>query len=177
MTKDEFKQIVKGLKSIYADPKFIADQFSFDMWYGLLSDLTYEVASMATQAYMQSETYFPTPASIRKYAVQVTSKDDMSELEAWNMVYKAMSNIRDGNAKAEFDKLPAVIQKALGNPASLKEMSIMDVETVNTVEQSHFIRAYRAALEREKKTMQLHPSLRQIGERYGTDGLPEMRRT
>lgn len=177
MTRDEFKVIIKGLKAAYADPRFIPDQDAFDIWYEVLKDLPYDVASAAAQAYIQSETYFPTPASIRKYAVQVTTKEDISELEAWNMVYKAMSNIRDGNAKAEFDKLPAVIQKALGNPASLREMSVMDIETVNTVEQSHFIRAYRTALEREKKTMQLHPSLRQIGERYGTDGLPEMRRT
>ena len=177
MTEREFATIAAGLKAVYADPKFMADKFAMDVWYEALKDLPYDVASAAAQAYIQSETYFPTPASIRKYAVQVTTKDDMSELEAWNMVYKAMSNIRDGNAKAEFDKLPAVIQKALGNPASLKEMSVMDIETVNTVEQSHFIRAYRTALEREKKTMQLHPSLRQIGERYGTDGLPEMRRT
>ena len=160
MEKDEFKKIVKGLKSIYADPKFIADQFAYDMWFALLCDLPYEVVSMATKAYMQSETFPPTPADIRRYAYKVTSPvtEDMSEIEAWGLVRKALNNGYYG-AEVEFEKLPPLIQETLGNPARLREMSQLDMSEVETVEQSHFVRNYRAKLESHRKNGQLDKGL------------------
>ena len=160
MTKEEFKKIIKGLKSIYSDPKFIADQFAFDMWFGLLGDLPYEVVSMATKTYMQTETFAPTPADIRRYAYKVTSPvtNDMSELEAWGMVVKAIGNSLYG-AEKEFAKLPPLIQQTLGNPARLREMASLETHEVETVEQSHFVRNYRAKLESSKRTGQLDMQL------------------
>lgn len=160
MEREEFKKIIKGLKSIYADPKFIADQFAFDMWYGLLGDLPYEVISMATKAYMQTETFPPTPADIRRYAYKVTSPvtEDMSELEAWGMVIKAIGNSLYG-AEKEFAKLPPIIQQTLGNPARLREMASLETSEVETVEQSHFVRNYRAKLEASRRNGQLDKNL------------------
>ena len=162
MTEREFSTIVAGLKAIYSDPKYIEGKFTMDMWYGLLKDIPYDVANMATQAYMQSEKFPPTPADIRRYASQITAPktEDMSELEAWDMVYKAMCSIVDGNAEKEFKKLPQVIQQALGNPANLKEMSVSDIDQVMSVDKSHFIRNYRASLERHRSKMQLNEGLR-----------------
>ena len=156
MTKDEFKKIIKGMKSIYSDPKFIADQDAFDMWYGLLNDLSYEVASMATKTYMQTETFPPSPADIRRYAVQITSPltEDMSELQAWGLVKKAIGNGNYG-AEEEFAKLPPLIQETLGNPARIREMANLDNDEVETVEQSHFVRNYRAKIEAHRKYRQL----------------------
>ena len=42
------------------------------------------------------------------------------------------------------------VQKAIGTSANLKELAAMDAQTVESVEQSHFIRAYRAVLDRER---------------------------
>ena len=160
MTGDEFKKIVKGLKAVYADPKFLADQDAINVWFQLLKDLPYEVASMATQAYMQSEKFPPTPADIRRYATQITSPitDDMSEIEAWHLVSKALQNGYYG-AEAEFAKLPPLIQQVLGNPARLREMAQLEQSEVETVEQSHFIRNYRAKLESSRRNRQLMPTL------------------
>lgn len=161
MTRDEFKKIVKGLKSIFSDPKFIADQDAFDMWYALLKDLDYEVASMATQAYMQTEKFSPTPADIRRYASQITSPltNDMSEVEAWGMVSKAVCNSLY-HSEEEFERLPKLIQQVLGNPIRLRELAQLDVAQLQTVEASNFMRSYRARLEVHKRELQLNDSLR-----------------
>ena len=161
MTRDEFKKIVKGLKSIFSDPKFIADQDAFDMWYALLKDLDYEVASMATQAYMQTEKFSPTPADIRRYASQITSPltNDMSEVEAWGMVSKAICNSLY-HSEEEFERLPKLIQQVLGNPIRLRELAQLDVAQLQTVEASNFMRSYRARLEVHKRELQLNDSLR-----------------
>ena len=39
---------------------------------------------------------------------------------------------------------------------------MMDVETVNSVEQSHFIRAFRAVSQREKELLKLSPAIRKL---------------
>jgi len=173
MTRDEFKLIIKGLKSIYSDPKYISDQFAFDMWYQLLGDLDYKVASMATQAYMQTEHFPPTPADIRRYAEKITSPktDDMSELEAWALVRKAVSNGAYGY-KEEFEKLPEIIQKVIGRPENIREMSQLEVNELETVEQSHFVRNYRARLERNKQERQLQYSLQESIEQLRTENTP-----
>lgn len=161
MDREEFKKIVKGLKSIFSDPKFIADQDAFDMWYALLKDLDYEVASMATQAYMQTEKFSPTPADIRKYASQITSPltNDMSEVEAWGMVSKAVCNSLY-HSEEEFAKLPKLIQQTLGNHIRLRELAELEPSQLQTVEASNFMRSYKAKLESHKREMQLNDSLR-----------------
>ena len=161
MEREEFKKIVKGLKSIYADPKFIADQDAFDMWYALLNDLDYEVASMATQSYMQTEHFPPTPADIRKYASHITSPvtDDISEVEAWGMVSKAICNSLY-HSEEEFARLPKLIQQTLGNHIRLRELAELDAGQLQTVEASNFMRSYRAKLEVHKRESQLNDSLR-----------------
>ena len=160
MEREQFKIIVKALKAVFADPKFIADKDAFEVWFALLEDLPYNVANMATQAYMQSEKFPPTPSDIRKYASKITAPktDDMSELEAWGLVAKALKNGYYG-AEEEFEKLPPLIQRTLGNPARLREMAQLDSSEVETVEQSHFIRNYRTLLESSKRSAQLQPNL------------------
>ena len=180
MTDKEFMVIVKGLKAVYTDPKFLADNDAIDVWYGLLCDLPYQVLSTAVQKYMMQEQYPPTIAGLRKKAAEITASvhEDMSELEAWSLVRKALSN-SGYNAEAEFDKLPELCQRAVGNPANLHEMALMDTDTVNSVEQSHFIRNYRTALDRKRADAQVAPDVMRLvnnmrqGNIPGVDGHEE----
>ena len=77
------------------------------------------------------------------------------------MVRRAISN-SNYNSDKEYEKLPALVQKAVGNPANLREWAMMDIDTVNSVEQSHFIRAYRSVISREKDLQKLSPVMRQL---------------
>ena len=175
MDREEFKKIVKGMKSIYADPKFIADQFAFDMWYGLLGDLSYEVVAMATQAYMQTEKFAPTPADIRRYAYKITSPvtDDMSEIEAWGKVSKAISDSLY-HSEERFKELPPLIRQTLGNHHRLRELAELDVGQLQTVEASNFMRSYRARLESHKRDSQLNDSLRLSINQMRQDNTPKI---
>ena len=94
----------------------------------------------------------------------------MGALEAWNLVYKAICN-SVYHSEEEFDRLPPLCQNVLGNAANLREMALMDVNTVKSVEQSHFIRQYDAYAKREAENMKLPPSMRiSIRERIGIEG-------
>lgn len=149
MERKEFKTLVKGMKAVYAQPTFIPDQDAFNVWYELLRDLSYEQVNIAIQKYMLTEKFPPTIADIRTKANDIVAKieESMSELEAWSLVSKAISN-SGYHAEEEFDKLPEVCQRAVGNPQNLKEWAMMESDSVATVEQSHFIRNYRVAVQR-----------------------------
>lgn len=175
MLKDEFKLICKGMKALYADPKFISNQDAFDMWYTLLQDLDYEIVSMATQAYMQTEKFPPTPADIRRYAQQITAPktEGMSEMNAWDKVRKALSNGLYG-AEEEFERLPKLCQEVIGSPARLREMAQVDTSEVETVVASNFMRNYRARLESHRHDMTLNESLRNSIEQVREDNTPKI---
>ena len=94
----------------------------------------------------------------------------MEGLEAWSIVKRAIRN-SSYYAEEEFNRLPDTIQKAIGSPANLREMSAMEEKDVNTIEQSHFIRSYRAVRERKKHDAQLPTGFKDALERAGNKGI------
>ena len=159
--REKFKVLVKGMKAVYVQPAFIPDQDAFNVWYGLLKDLSYEELSKAIQKHMMTSPYPPTISDIREAVAQLAPDDGiMSELKAWNLVRRAIRN-SNYHAEEEFGRLPCTIRAAVGNPANLREWAMMPIETVESVEQSHFIRAYRAAVERDKEMAKLTPEVKE----------------
>lgn len=170
MTKEQFKVLVKAMKAVYADKKFLPDYDAMNVWYTLLCDLEYEDVSKAIQKHMMSSTFIPTVADIRTAASQFKPSGEirqMSELDAWDRVRKAISN-SIYNAESEFSKLLPVIQKAVGSPHNLEEWATLDSDTVNSVIQSNFLRSYRAEVARETELQKLSPAVRDLIEKAST---------
>jgi hypothetical protein len=163
MTRDEFKILVKGMKAVYAQQTFLPDKDAFDMWFALLQDLPYKLANVAIQKHMLTEKFPPTPAEIREKAAQMIEvpETEMSELEAWALVRKAIRN-SGYHAQEEFDKLPEACREAVGNAANLEEWAKMDYEKVESVGQSHFIRNFRTAVLRIKEEQRLPEQTRKL---------------
>lgn len=156
MDREKFKTLVKAMKATYPQDTFIPDQDAFNVWYAMLKDLPYEICSLAIQKYIMTRKFPPTIADIREMATEVTQRElePISELEAWAIVKKAICN-SGYNSVEEFNKLPEVCQIAVGNPSNLREWAMMNTEQVNTIEQSHFIKSYRAAAMRMKEDARL----------------------
>lgn len=163
MTREEFAVLVKAMKAVYSSENFIADKDAFNVWYGLLQDLPYEQANLAVQKYMTSERFPPTIADIRTKATEIIApvEESMSELQAWALVQKAIRN-SVYHAEEEFAKLPEACQRAVGTAANLKEWALMDSDQVATIEQSHFVRNYRASVQRMKEEARLPENVRML---------------
>lgn len=131
-------------------------------WEMCLEGYTYEQASQGLKAFMVTDTK-GFPPVVGQIIEQISKLDKSSEImgamEAWGLVYKAVCN-STYNSDAEFAKLPPLCQKVVGNAANLRDMASMDMDTVKSVEQSHFIRQYNATVEREKEIQKLPPSMR-----------------
>lgn len=158
--REQFKLLVKGMKAVYPQTTFIPDQDAFVVWYSLLQDIDYEILSQAIQKHMMTSKFPPTIADIREAAAQFMPQEkDLTELEAWGLVRRAICN-STYHAEEEFEKLPEAVQRAVGSPANLREWGQMDVDTVESVEASHFVRNYRVMKEREKEMQRLPEAVR-----------------
>lgn len=127
MEREQFKVLVKAMKAVYAQPTFIPDQDAFNVWFALLGDLPYKQAELAVQKHMATEKFPPTIADIREKAEQITSvkETEMSELEAWAIVRKAIGR-SNYYAEEEFEKLPEACKMAVGNPSNLKVKEVIN---------------------------------------------------
>ena len=162
MTKDQFKVLVKAMKAVYTNPGFIPDQDAFDVWYSMLKDLDYTIASRAVQMHLQTEESLPTVAGIRKQSVKLKADetDDLNETAAWSLVLKAIRR-STYYSEEEFAKLPATVQRAVASPKQLREWATLedvDGKTL-TVIQSNFQRTFRVEQQRERERNKLSPDM------------------
>lgn len=159
LTEEKFKTLLKGLKATYPQDWFIPNEAAANVWYRHLMDIPYEALSAAISAYIMTEKKEPTIAAIREKAKQyIPTEKELGEQEAWAMIRKAVRN-SNYHAQEEFDKLPEVLQKAVGNPANLAEWAAMDLDTFESVQQSQFLRSFRVVKERKKEVQLLSPAL------------------
>lgn len=162
MTKEQFKILVKAMKAVYTQPTFIPDQDAFDVWYSMLKDLDYAIASRAVQMHLQTEESPPTVAGIRKQSVKLKADeaDDLNETAAWSLVLKAIRR-STYYSEEEFAKLPATVQRAVASPKQLREWATLedvDGKTL-TVIQSNFQRTFRTEQQRERERHKLSPDV------------------
>lgn len=161
MDREKFSILVKAMKAVYSDPKFIADKDAFNVWYELLKDIPYDLCQAAIHKYMTTNKFPPTIADVRQLATEIVTPETMNEGEAWSLVYKAICNSAY-NSQAEFDKLPKECQKAVGNAAILREWASLNMDEVNTVIQSNFMRSYKVEVKRLQEYKQLPESTKDV---------------
>lgn len=71
MDKIEFTQIAMLIKTLYPNNKeLFSSSIQIDIWYPALSDLDYSKAVKAVYEYAKKNSYAPTVADIRNYAMK-----------------------------------------------------------------------------------------------------------
>lgn len=160
MTREEFAILAKAMRSVYTHERFLPNKDAFDVWYGLLSDLPYEVASASIKRHMQISNKIITPADIREGVAALAEGNRMTANEAWALVSTALRRSAY-YSREEYDKLPRTIQRAVGSADRLRQMAI-DESYNESVQMSQFIKAYTAAEEMEKKQMLASPDIQKL---------------
>lgn len=176
MTRDETKSIVQVILMAFQKSFRDIDQGKIsamvDAWHWVLADYDYKAMQVALKAYMQTDRsgFAPSPGQLIGMMSDISTAGDMSEMEAWSLVLKAIRNGSYGAAE-EFDKLPPLVQKAVGSPQQIKEWATTEGE--ESVRQSNFLRSYRQLKDRESKEQRLSTDIRQVIENRRTDAIAE----
>ena len=165
MDRTETLKIMAVLQAVY--PQFYAKKEKeeidgiVDLWAEMFEDEPYQLVAMATKALIKTRTstFPPGIGEINEKIRQISTPDEMTEMEAWSMVAKALRNSAY-NSQAEYDKLPPVVQRIVGSPGQLREWSQMDASEVGTVIASNFQRSYRARAKNEREYEALPASVK-----------------
>ena len=131
------------------------------LWAEMFADEPGEVVAMAVKALIKSRvsTFPPGIGEITEKIQQIMQPKEMTELEAWNLVLKAIGN-SNYNSGEEFKKLPPVVQRLVGAPSQLREWAAMDSETLNSVVASNFQRSYKVRAKSERDYLALPSSVK-----------------
>ena len=163
MTRTETITVMGILKAAY--PRYYEDQKlaqqAVNLWADMFADDPVGVVVLAVKALIATNKFVPTIADVKEKIQELTAKTQMSELEAWGYIAKAIKNGYYG-AQAEFDKLPPILQKLVGSPAQLREWALMDVTQIQSVVSSNFMRSYRVMAKRESEMAALPEDVRDM---------------
>lgn len=133
-----------------------------EMWSKEFEEDDSRVVFAAARVLMRSAREFaPNSGQIREKINELMMEPTLDEQQAWALVSKACTNGYYGYKK-EFEKLPPAVQRAVGRPEQLKEWAVMDVDTVQSVVASNFMRSYRAGAAREKEVARIPPEIRNL---------------
>jgi hypothetical protein len=165
MTRPDVAKMFYMVKAAY--PRMFKDYGEtevknyIDAWCMVFSDISAEQGFAGLKVYLSTEKtgFPPSPGQIMDCIHRLTPDDIPNEMAAWSLVDKAVRN-SNYNADEEFEKLPQIVRRAVRNPARLKEWAQMDVATYQTVEQSNFMRTYRAEVENERKNLRIPLDIR-----------------
>lgn len=152
MTRDETVKIIRIMCDCYPNYKPSNLSETVDVWNMMLEEYSYSQISTALKTYVCSDTsgFAPSIGQLINKLHEVQTPQELNEMEAWLLVGKALRNGTYG-AVEEFNKLPPLVQKAVGSPDNLRNWAQTDSESIENVVQSNFMRTYRIVVNRAKE--------------------------
>ena len=135
MTREQTQQVLLNLKKAY--PFFYKDigpdegEEIADLWYEMFEDDDVALVVKAVKLFIKSDSKgFPPVIGVIKAKmeeiIEASRPKSISEFEAWQMVKDAARNSLY-NYKKEFDKLPPIIQRVIGDYYTLRSWAEMDI--------------------------------------------------
>lgn len=162
MTRDETKKILMAIQSVFPNFHIENKTFTLDTWNMILHDFRYSDVEMALIAYVRTETsgFAPSPGQLIEKINLITRPKELNEQEAYSIVQQAIN--RSGlNYMEEFEKLPYLIQKAVGRPSQLRDWALEENPN-HEVRASNFMRNYRTEMERQKEIQKLPDGIKEL---------------
>ena len=163
MTREETVKIIRIMVDSYPNYKPNNISETVDVWQMMLSDYDYNLVAMALKAYILSDTsgFAPSIGQLVAKIQILTKPQELSEMEAWSLVRKAIGNGNYGSVE-EFEKLPPTVQKAVGSADMIKRWAMSDSNEVSTVIQSNFLRSYRTAVKRDEEYAKMPEDVKKL---------------
>lgn len=152
MTKEETLKILMTVQVAYPNFKVENKEFTLEIWNDMFKEYSYPQVAEALKAHIATDTsgFAPTIGQLIEKVRMIAKPHELTEMEAWALVGKALRNGYYG-AEQEFAKLPPLVKKAVGQPSQLRHWATSDLESIENVVQSNFMRSYRVVVASEKQ--------------------------
>ena len=173
MTRSETGDMLATLCIYYPNNKLEVNEITINAWWAILHDREYGEIIKAVKAFVSNDDrgFFPAPGQILNQLAKLKSPaNGMSETEAWRLVERACSNGIYGY-KEEFEKLPPIIQRIVGDSRQLFDWSILPSDELKTVVASNFMRSYRARIQYEREYEMLPNDVKKFAQTFSAPEL------
>ncbi|MGN1301804.1 MAG: replicative helicase loader/inhibitor [Clostridia bacterium] len=124
-------------------------------WLECLGDLDYKLVLAAVKKSIINSPYPPTIHEIRKNAIEMSATSiQKNPVEAWN---EALKMISKGiyMTEEEFNQHSPEIKSFFGSVNQVRQLAMVDVETINTVTKGQFLKQYETLVQNKKEERML----------------------
>ena len=161
MNQQETAKILVSMAMAYPNYKPENKEATIVFWQSIFAGYEYAEVSRALHDYIVSNTsgFAPSPGQLMALMNRSDVYEYPSDMDAWIMVRRALD---DGyyHAAERFAELPEVVQQAVGSPENLRNWSQTDLDSVETVVQSNFLRSYRTTVQRDQDYRRMPAEMR-----------------
>lgn len=163
MTEKEVRQLLAMTQAVYPNYNPPSREAAVNAWLMCLSEYDNNAVMAAFKAYITTDTsgFAPSIGQLLDKLHAIQDPQELNEMEAWSLVSKALRNGYYG-AVEEFNKLPPLVQKAVGSPDNLRNWSQTDTNSIENVVQSNFMRSYRLVVNRENEIKKMPADVRTL---------------
>lgn len=120
-------------------------------WLECLGDLDYRLVLQAVKKTIISSPYPPTIHEIRKNAIEISKPTTQkTAIEAWDEALRMISNglyMTD----EQFNQYSPEVKNFFGSVNQVRQLAMVDMDTINTVTKGQFLKQYDVLIEREKQ--------------------------
>lgn len=133
------------------------------LWQAVFKDYTYQTVSNAVMAFIATDTkgFPPVPGMIMDKLINMSHQCDLTEGDAWMYVRNAVANSRY-NAEKEFNALPEIVQRVVGDYRTLKNWAEIPTDELDTVTASNFMRSFKARAAQERDYLALPSDVKEF---------------
>lgn len=165
MKKSEMVQIITLLAGNYED---IANksqtqrEMMLNTWQECLGDLDYNLVLRAVKKTIIESPYPPTIHEVRKNAIElINPTTKKTGIEAWN---EAIGMISNGlyMTEEQFNNYSPEVKRFFGSVNQVKQLAMVDMETINTVTKGQFLKQYDILIQRDKEERLLPEPMKEI---------------
>lgn len=133
-------------------------------WYECLGDLDYKLVLQAVKKTIIESPYPPTIHEVRKNAIELINPiTKKTGIEAWN---EAIGMISNGlyMTEEQFNNYSPEVKRFFGSVNQVKQLAMVDMETINTVTKGQFLKQYDILVQRDKEERLLPEPMKEMME-------------
>jgi len=162
MTETDIRKLLFTINSVYPTFKVDNPEQMVKIWFEFLGDQDPIAIGMALKNYIRTSKsdFAPSIGQLIQGAYDLQNRNEMNAGDAWAMVIKAIRR-STYYAEDEFNKLPPLVQKAVGSPWQLRAWA-SDSSFNEGVASSNFRRAYASVCERSKEDALMSPDIKKF---------------
>ena len=167
MSRTEMVQIITLLAGNYetiANKSQQQKELMLNTWYECLGELDYNIVLQAVKKTIIESPYPPTIHEVRKNAIElINPTTKKTGIEAWN---EAIGMISNGlyMTEEQFNNYSPEVKRFFGSVNQVKQLAMVDMETINTVTKGQFLKQYDILVQREKEERLLPEPMKEMME-------------